>query len=66
MTEEEAREIVVTPEMVRAGYGAFVDATKWCGRDGIDEHEGLAAAFPAMLRVWRAQVAGGCSAPAHS
>lgn len=54
MTEDDV-EVVVTPEMVRAGYEAYAEATRWHGLGGLDEYEGLEAAFPAMLRVWMVQ-----------
>lgn len=55
MTEAEVREIVVTPEMLRVGYRAYAEATRWHGPGGLDENEGLEAAFPEMPKVWVAQ-----------
>ena len=62
VTEAEAREIVVTPEMVRAGWLACYELQE-AYRDAYDEAEdGLKAAFPRMLRVWLEQGAPGWSA----
>lgn len=58
MTEEEAREIVVTPEMMRAGWSAC-EEIRVGARDCYDEYDGLRAAFPTMLRVWLEQGAPG-------
>lgn len=61
MTEAEAREIVVTPEMVSAGFW-ICQGLMGEQRDAYDERDGLRAAFPTMLRVWLEQGAPGWSA----
>lgn len=61
MTEEEAREVIVTPEMLRVGWSAS-EEIRIAARDCYDEYDGLRAAFPTMLRVWLEQGAPGWSA----
>lgn len=61
MTEAEAAEIIVTPEMQRAGFWAC-ERIRDEQRDVYDEFDGLRAAFPTMLRVWLEQGAPGWSA----
>lgn len=54
MTEAEASEIVVTPEMLTVGYRAYAEAS-FVEPGTVDESDGLEAAFPEMLKVWVAQ-----------
>lgn len=65
MTEAEAREIVVTPEMQRVGWAAC-EEIRVVQRDCYDEYDGLKAAFPLMLRAWLEQGAPGWSASTGS
>lgn len=65
MTEAEAREIVVTPEMLEVGYRAYIDEG-FIEPGHIEQNDGLTAAFQAMLRVWLAQGAPGATSLRHS
>lgn len=55
MTEAEAWEAVVTPEMIKAGAEPCL-VLAHAYRDGYDPYEdGLIASFPRMLKVWLQQ-----------